>query len=49
VYYCPALAAFGVVAPGKTYLGYFGTAKEAAICFSRHVAVVTEVLGRRYA
>ena len=49
VFFHQSLGMFGVVAPGKFFLGYFPEVKPAAVCFSKHVAAVASTLGRKYA
>jgi hypothetical protein len=48
IFYHPAIAHYGVVAPGQADLGYYKEVKQAALVFSRYVAGVAAELGKKY-
>ena len=49
IFHHPQIAHYGVVAPGKAFLGYHKDAKQGALVFSRYVATIAKSLGKKYA
>jgi len=48
IYFNPHINMWGTIAPGSAILGYFAKAKDAALAFSRYIAVEANYLGRAY-
>jgi hypothetical protein len=48
IYFNPHINMWGTIAPGSAMLGYFSKPKEAALAFSRYIAVEANYLGRGY-